>query len=168
VKNFGEPGCRTNDTWGRGNGWALIGLADLLKYLPKDHPKRGDMIGRLRVMMEALAPLQAESGMWRQNLVTAESYEETSGTGLILYALAMGLRNGWLEARFSSMAFNAWRGLVRQVDESGAVHNTCLGTRGNCDDGLEFYLNRLPKIDDVHSFGPVLLSAVELYEYLLQ
>jgi unsaturated rhamnogalacturonyl hydrolase len=101
--------------------------------------------------------------MWRQNLVTPDSYEETSATGLILYALAMGLRHGWLPDSFRPMAKQAWRGLAAQVDARGAVRGTCIGTRGDGDSPLGFYLERPTRVDDVHSFGPVLLAAAAMH-----
>ncbi len=161
VQNFGRPGVSI-DTWGRGNGWALIGLAELIRCLPQDHPRRTAMIARLERLLVALQPLQAPSGMWRQNLTTPDAYEETSGTGLILYALALGLREGWLPQRFRPMADRAWLGIAAMVDEQGAVHGTCIGTAGNTDSPVDFWLTRPTRVDDVHSFGPVLLAAVEM------
>ena len=38
------------------------------------------------------------------------------------YALAMGLREGWLPDRFRPMARRAWSGLAAMVDHQGAVH----------------------------------------------
>ncbi|MFP4192124.1 MAG: glycoside hydrolase family 88 protein [Candidatus Hydrogenedentota bacterium] len=162
-KNFGPPGSVSPDTWGRGTGWALIGLVELIRFLPEDHPERDAMIARLERMMETLEPLQAPSGMWRQDLVTPESYEETSGTGLILYALAMGLRKGWLPETMRPMAEQAWEGLAKTVDAHGAVHGTCVGTRGASDAPLEFWLERPTAVDDSHGFGPVLLAAAEMH-----
>jgi unsaturated rhamnogalacturonyl hydrolase len=162
VKNFGPEGCTSDDTWGRGNGWALIGLAELIKYLPDGHPQKNVMIDKLQIIMNALVTLQAESGMWRQNLITPTSYEETSGTGLILYAMVMGINEGWLSEDYLPVAVNAWNGLAQQVDEKGAVHNTCVGTRAVCDSGVDYFLNRPTKVDDPHAFGPVLLAAVEM------
>lgn len=161
VENFGRPGVSI-DTWGRGNGWALIGLAELIRWLPEDHPQRGAMIARLQRLAAALEPLQAKSGMWRENLVTPDAYEETSGTGLILYAVAMGLREKWLPQRFGPMAARAWQGLAATVDAQGTIRGTCIGTRGNTDSPLEFWLARPTCTDDVHAFGPVLLAAVEM------
>ncbi len=162
-KNFGPPGSVSPDTWGRGTGWALIGLVELIRFLPEDHPQRDAMIARLKSMMEVLEPLQASSGLWRQNLVTPDSYEETSGTGLILYALAMGLRKGWLPETMRPMAERGWKGLATVVDAGGAVHGTCVGTLGRSDAPLEFWLERPTRTDDSHSFGPVLLAAAEMH-----
>ncbi len=162
VKNFGPEGCTSYDTWGRGNGWALIGLVELITYLPDDHPEKSIMIAKLDRSLKALLPLQAESGMWRQNLVTPASYKETSGTGLILYAMATGINRGWLADSYVPAAKKGWSGLADQVDEAGAVHNTCIGTRATCENGIEWFLARPTKVDDPHGFGPVILAAVEI------
>ncbi len=162
-KNFGSVGSVAPDTWGRGNGWALIGLVELIRFLPEEHPEREPMIARLEHMMETLKPLQAPSGLWRQNLVTEDSYEETSGSGLLLYALAMGLRKGWLPDTMKPMAERAWAGLAGTVSYEGAVHGTCVGTLGASDAPLEYWLERPTQTDDSHSFGPVLLAAAEMH-----
>lgn len=164
VKNFGPEGCTSTDTWGRGNGWALIGLAELLRYLPKDHPRRAYLLDRFTNFFYTLEPLQTDSGMWRQNLVSLNSYPETSGTGLILYALAAGLNAGWLPERFNDMATRAWVGITEQVDAQGAVHGTCVGTRADCENGPDWFNDRPTAVDDAHSFGPVLLAAVEVHQ----
>jgi len=157
-------GVFSNDTWGRGNGWAMMALAEILRFLPNNHPKRESMLARLQRRIEVLIPLQADSGMWHNNLITPESYEETSCTGLILYALAMGLRMSWLHDISRLVAYRAWLGISEQVDINGAVYNTCIGTGGRIDATLEYYLTRPRRTDDSHSFGPVLLAAVEMHE----
>ena len=167
-KNFGDPGCVTPDHWGRGNGWALIGLVEILQYLPEDHPQYFDMVQRLASFAEVLAPLQAESGMWRQNLTTPSSYEETSGSGMIVYAMAIGLREGWIDRSYESMVLRGWQGLTQQVDPAGSIKSTCVGTLGRCGDGLDYYLNRPTQVDDPHSFGPILLAATEVARFLVE
>lgn len=138
-------------------------LRTYVDQLVKEHPRRAAMIRRLRYFCATLRPLQAESGMWRQNLVTPTSYEETSATGLILYALEMGLRKDWLPDSFRPLACRGWRGLAGKVDQHGAVHGTCVSTSAIPGNPLEYYLNRPTKTDDVHSLGPVLLAAVEMH-----
>src|SRR4051812_22924952 len=40
--------------WGRGNGWVAAGMAELLRSLPKNHPKRARVLAGYRKMMESL------------------------------------------------------------------------------------------------------------------
>jgi unsaturated rhamnogalacturonyl hydrolase len=161
-RNLGKPGVSV-DTWGRGNGWAVIALVEILRWLPERHPRRAEMIARLEKLMDAVVRRQRPSGMWGQNLATPESYEETSGSGLILYGLAMGLRRGWLPGRMAEAARRGWSGLAAKVDARGGVHDTCIGSRGGAADPVDYWLTRPTKVDDVHAFGPVLLAAVEMH-----
>jgi unsaturated rhamnogalacturonyl hydrolase len=162
TRNFGKPGVSV-DTWGRGNGWAIMALVELLRWLPEKHPRRQEMIARLVKLFDAAIPLQRPSGMWGQNLATPESYEETSGTALILYGLAMGLRHRWLPERMAAAARRGWNGLTVQVDSRGSTRGTCIGTRGGANEPVEYWLTRPTKVDDGHSFGPVLMAAVEMH-----
>ncbi len=75
----------------------------------------------------------------------------------------MGLREGWLPKRFGPMAQRAWQGLAATVDAEGAVHGTCIGTKGGTNSSLDYWLKRPTQTDDIHSFGPVLLAAVEMH-----
>lgn len=160
TRNFGKPGVSV-DTWGRGNGWAVIGLVELLRWLPAKHPRRAEMIARLEKLMDAIVRHQRPSGLWGEDVATSGSYDETSGSGLILYGLAMGLRNGWLPRRMAEAARRGGAGLATTVDAQGAVHGTCISTRGSASDPLDYWLKRPTQVDDVHAFGPVLLAAAE-------
>ena len=49
--------------WGRGNGFAALGLAETLTYMPVDHPKRGRIEEMAVRQMTALRERQEASGM---------------------------------------------------------------------------------------------------------
>ena len=73
--------------WGRGEGYALFALSELIFELP-DGPDKEELI-RMRVdMLEGLLPHQDPNGMWHQVLNDCGSYPEASGTAWILYAMA--------------------------------------------------------------------------------
>ena len=74
----------------------------------------------------------------------------------------MGLNEGWISASNKLVTEKAWAGPSKQVDGTGAVYNTCIGTRATCRDSIAYFLNRPTKVDDPHAFGPVILAAVEL------
>ena len=70
--------------WGRGNGFAALGLMEALTYLPAGHPKRPAILAAYRKQMAALLPLQSPEGTWRQIADHPESYREVTATAMPL------------------------------------------------------------------------------------
>lgn len=135
--------------WGRGVGWCAVGLAELLSELPEDHPKRARILEGYRKLMDGLLKCQAESGMWRQLIDRPESWEETSGTGMIIYSMARGVRKGWLpEPEYKQAARKAWIALAGYQNDDGAVREVCIGTNRTND--YQFYMNRPRAVGDLH------------------
>lgn len=111
--------------WGRGNGWVMGGLVEILKTLPqKDRRFRPFYEQLFREMSERVAGLQAEDGFWRASLLDPASYPgpETSGTGLFTYALAYGINSGLLDReKYLPTVRKGWKALVSSVDTEGKV-----------------------------------------------
>src|SRR5437764_4811878 len=53
-------------TWGRGNGFAALGLMEVLTSLPATHPARAKAMAIYLRQMHGLKPMQAPDGTWRQ------------------------------------------------------------------------------------------------------
>jgi len=144
--------------WGRGNGWFAVALAEVLSSLPPDHPKYARLMDGYRKMMAALKQCQAPSGMWRQLLDDDQAWPETSGTGMFTYALAVGVRHGWLDPKeYGDCARRGWIGLCSYIDENGNVHEVCVGTDQR--DDTNYYLNRPRAVGDLHGQAPALWCA---------
>lgn len=111
--------------WGRGNGWVVGGLAELLKTLPaSDRRYRPFYLALFKEIGERLADLQSEDGFWRASLLDPESYPspETSATGFIVYGLAYGINQGFLPAeKFLPVVEKGWKALLSSVDENGKL-----------------------------------------------
>ena len=88
----------TGVPWGRGNGWVLFSLSELLMVLPEDHAQRSKLIRFFGELCSGYLALQGPEGMWRQVLTHPESYLETSCTAMFICAFSRGIRHGWLEA----------------------------------------------------------------------
>jgi unsaturated rhamnogalacturonyl hydrolase len=115
--------------WGRGNGWFAVGMAELLSDLPATHPQRARIVEGYKKMMAGLLKYQAPSGMWRQLIDHPEAWEETSGTGMFTFAMATGVRQGWLdEATYKVPAKKAWIALSSHINDKGEVTDVCVGT----------------------------------------
>lgn len=111
--------------WSRGNGWVLAGLAEMLKNLPENDTVYRPFYEKLfREMSASVSALQQADGFWRTSLLDPETYPqpETSGTGLIVYALAYGINAGILsEENYLPVVEKGWKALVSAVDTEGKL-----------------------------------------------
>jgi len=110
--------------WGRGNGWVVAGLANLMRDLPQDDPHRSFYEKLFRDMTGRLVSLQDEQGFWHASLLDPESYPtpETSATALITYALAYGINTGLFErATYEEPVRKAWNALLTTINEEGKL-----------------------------------------------
>lgn len=111
--------------WGRGNGWVMGGLAEILKTLPVTDKKfRPFYVQLYREMAARLLSLQSADGFWRASLLDVESYPapETSATGFITYALAYGINAGLLPAdEYLPAVRKGWAALVASVRGDGKL-----------------------------------------------
>ncbi|MFF3923913.1 glycoside hydrolase family 88/105 protein [Paenibacillus lactis] len=157
-------GKATRIPWGRGNGWSLFSLSELLERLPDDHKDRPALLGFFRELCAGIASYQGESGLWRQVITDPEAYEEASCTAMFAYAFARGVRFGWLEnpGRFAEAAIRAWQGLTEHaIDRSGSVHGVCSGSRYSFT-GDYYKHDLLTVLNDNHGIGIMMLSCVEI------
>ena len=141
--------------WGRGNGWVAASMAEVLKSLPADHPRRSELMAGYGKMMAALLKFQSDNGMWRQLIDYTYAWAESSCTAMFAYAMTAGVNQGWLdEALYRPAVEKAWKALCAHVDRKGNVREICVGT-GQTDD-IEFYLNRPRTLGDFHGQAPLL------------
>lgn len=137
--------CQEADwNWGRSNGFAAMGFTELLTYLPDDHDLRGQLVDAHIKHLEALLPLQQRDGTWLQMLDYPGSYHEMSVTCMVGYAIARGIRFGWLDDRFRPSLDAAWFAAAERIDNDGGLVDVCTGTgvqtstRDYLDRGAEF------------------------------
>ncbi|RAU97315.1 glycoside hydrolase family 105 protein [Paenibacillus sp. YN15] len=153
----------TQIAWGRGNGWVLFSLAELLTVLPAAHASYDSLMSFFLELSEGVLAVQGESGSWHQVLTDASSYEETSCTAMFVYAFARGLRLGWFPRPepFLDAAARGWRALARDaVDDMGNVYGVSVGSRYSF--SPDYYKEELPwGLNDTHGIGIVLLAGVE-------
>jgi unsaturated rhamnogalacturonyl hydrolase len=147
--------------WGRGDGWMAVGMAELLRSLPKDNPNHERIMKGYKTMMASLLKYQAESGMWRQLIDDPESWPETSCTGMFTFAMITGVKNGWLDAAtYGPAARKGWLGLVSYINENADVREVCEGTNKKND--RQYYIDRKRNIGDLHGQAPILWCATAL------
>lgn len=148
--------------WGRGNGWVVAGLANILELLPEHDPNRYFYIDLYKKMCSRFVELQNPQGYWHASLLDPESYPspETSATSLIVYAIAYGLNNNILEGnKYYESLQNGWSFLESVIDNEGKM-------------GWVQPIGADPKsvtseMTAVYGVGAFLMAANEIYNLLL-
>jgi unsaturated rhamnogalacturonyl hydrolase len=147
--------------WGRGNGWVVAGMVELLRSMPKSHPRRARIMSAYQKMMSALLKYQGNDGMWRQLLDHPEAWPESSSTGMFTFAMITGVKNGWLAKKtYAPAARKAWLALITYLEPNGDIRDVCEGTGKKND--LQYYLDRKRNAGDLHGEAPVLWAASAL------
>lgn len=155
---------QTGVPWGRGNGWVVFSMTELLEKLPEDHPKRPALIEFLNDLCSAYVKLQDKDGMWHQVLNDWESYPETSCTSMFIYAFSRGVRFGWLTdpEKYIKAIFKGWEALTKtSVDGMGNVYGVCRGSEFSfIPDYYKYELGW--NLNDTHGTGIVMLAGIEV------
>ena len=150
--------------WGRGNGFAAMGLTEALSAMPADHPQRAAILAIYRRQMAAARAQQAPDGMWREVIDEPGAYREESATAMLLTAMARGTRLGWIDGSYLPAVEGAWRALSAHVRDDGTIIDVCASTGGG--PTRQYYLER-PAITGADDRGGAmaLLAAMEMQEF---
>ena len=109
--------------WGRGNGWVLAALANILDLLKPGAEIRPFYETLFAELASRLCELQSEDGFWHASLLDPDSYPspETSATALITYGLAYGINHKLIDKTYIPATLKAWEALNSAIDENGKL-----------------------------------------------
>ena len=124
-------------------------------------------------LIAGLIKHQDETGMWHQVIDDPYLFLESSGTGIITYAIATGVEQGWLpETTYRDVAERAWLALTDTVDSQGQVRNISSGHVKLIGESMEYHAKHgeFPKdnypsqneVGDFHGQATVLWAAAGL------
>ncbi|MDF2668387.1 MAG: glycosyl hydrolase family 88 [Paenibacillus sp.] len=165
---------RSRHVWGRAMGWYAMALVDALEHFPVRHPKRGQLMGIFERMANAVVRVQdQESGVWAQVLDCngrEGNYLEASGSCMLTYALAKGIRLRYLAEIDRRVVERAYEGILQRFvteDEKGVhLHGIChgagLGGRKYRDGSFDYYISEAIVSDVLMGVAPLLLASIEI------
>ena len=107
--------------WGRGQGWALLGLVDVLERLPAGHPQRRPLQTALERLARALRASQRDDGGWWAVISNPESGPERSTAAFAAAGLLSAVALGLVEDEYRDCARAAWEHTVRGFREDGVL-----------------------------------------------
>ena len=184
------------EAWGRAEGWYCMALVDVLDWFPADHPQRPALVAALNRVMAAVLKVQdPKSGLWWEvmdqpphsgpmmqkqpdgsiRLGVAKSdngnYLEASASCMFTYALAKGVRLGYLPPADAAPAKRAWDGIQKRFitanpDGTLTLHGTVKvgglgGTPYRAGD-FAYYLKEAVVDQDSKGVGAFLLAGSEM------
>ncbi len=169
---------RSPHVWGRAMGWYAMGLVDTLEHFPKGHPRRTELIAILDREAAAIEKYQdAKSGVWWDIIDLGgreKNYLESSGSAMFVYAIARGVREGYLPERYMKVAKRGWDGIKRkfiktnangETDWEGTVSVSGLGGNPYRDGSFDYYMSEKLRTNDAKGLGPAIKAALELESY---
>jgi unsaturated rhamnogalacturonyl hydrolase len=148
--------------WARAMGWYSDALVDALDYFPATHPKRQALIDILNRLVNAVEKQQDKTtGLWYDIMNYTgpgkeKNYFEASASCQFTYAIAKGVRKGYLPASKLAIAKKAYDGIVKrfikvedgQTNLHGTVKVSGLGGNPYRDGSFEYYMSEHVIVND--------------------
>jgi unsaturated rhamnogalacturonyl hydrolase len=170
-----KTGCSPN-FWSRSMGWYMMSIVDVLDYLPKNHPKRAQIIRILTNLSTTLDKYRdKETGMWYQvtDKMGAEgNYVESSGSAMFIYTWVKGAQKGYLPKSFLKKGEVAYDQFVKRfIKDNGdgtiSLTDGCsvagLGGEPRYRDGsYQYYISEPKRDNDPKAVGPFIMVSVLL------
>lgn len=166
--------------WSRAMGWYMMGLVDVLDYIPAGHKRRQELIAIVNRLSTALVKFQdVKEGVWWQVTDKAGkelNYLESSSSAMFVYALSKAVRKGYISRSYIPAIKKGYSGVIKNfvtTDSNGGVHYTKavagagLGGKPYRDGSYDYYVNEPKRDDDLKAIGPFLQACIE-YELLFQ
>jgi rhamnogalacturonyl hydrolase YesR len=166
---------KSPEFWSRAMGWYAMALVDVLDYLPKDHPRRTEIIAIFKRLSAALRNFQdPKTNVWYQVTDKAAregNYPEASASAMFVYAMAKGVRMKYLPMEYQQIATLGFEGIIKnfiETDAQGTAHlvKTCsgagLGGTPYRDGSFDYYIKEPLRVDDLKGIGPFVLASIEI------
>ncbi len=152
----------SEDNWSRGNGWISMAFSALMRYYPHDGQYWGRIVAETKRFYTAVCRIQNENGLWCQEMSDLGSYEETSGSGLLVAGIGAAIEAGILDkAEYLPYFEKGLIGLFGYIDPDGSVGHTCMGNLAPGKGLKADFVNRHWYYNENHSFGPQVLACAQ-------
>ena len=167
--------------WSRAMGWYSDALVDALDYFPANHPKRQALIDILNRLVDAIEKQQDKTtGLWYDIMNykgpgKEKNYFEASASCQFVYAIAKGVRKGYLPATKLLLARQGYDGIVKQfikvengqTNLHGTVKVSGLGGNPYRDGSFDYYMSEPVIVNDPKGIGAFLLVSYEMEKFPL-
>ena len=181
LQKWANPITGTSpEFWSRAMGWYMMGLVDVLDYIPAKHKGRAELIAILNRLCDAIVKCQdKKEGVWWQITNKKDqplNYLESSSSAMFVYGMAKAIRKGYIGNKYVAALEKGYKGLIKnfiQKDSAGGIHyinavsGAGLGGIPYRDGTYEYYVSEPKRDDDLKAIGPFIQACIE-YDVLIQ
>jgi unsaturated rhamnogalacturonyl hydrolase len=167
-----QTGCSPH-FWSRAMGWYATALVDVLDHFPETHPKRKMLLNILNRLVNALEQQQDKNlFLWKDILAYTgkgkeKNYFEASASCQFVYAVAKGVRKGYLPTAKIAIAKKGYTAIIKafvngsngETNLNGTVKVSGLGGNPYRDGSFEYYMSEPVMVNDPKGIGAFLLAA---------
>jgi unsaturated rhamnogalacturonyl hydrolase len=165
---------RSPNFWGRAMGWYGMGLVDVLELFPDNNPQKKELVQILNRFAKAVSKVQdTKSGLWWDVLDMPgkdKNYLEASASNMFVYALAKGVRLGYLPQSYLAVARKGYDGILKtfvkqengQTNLHGTVSVSGLGGNPYRDGSFNYYMSEKVVVNDPKGVGAFIQAANEM------
>lgn len=163
------------EVWGRAMGWYVMALVDVLDWFPQNHPQRAALVAALNRNIAAVLKAQdPQTGLWWQVMAYPHregNYLEASASCMFTYAIAKGVRMGYLSQADEAAAKKAWDGILADFistspDGALALHKIAkvggLGGKPYRSGEFDYYIHEPIVDNDAKGVGAFMLAGSEM------
>ena len=114
------------DFWGVGNGWAMAGMARVIKMLPNNmQADRELLIQKVKTLIDSSLQYIRDDGLFHDVIDNPSTFVETNFAQMMAYTIYRGVKNGWLSVEYLSAADKMRKAANKKVDKYGLVQDVC-------------------------------------------
>lgn len=163
------------EAWGRAMGWYAMALVDVLDWFPADHPQRPALVNSLKGTAAAIVAHQdKKTGLWWQVMGEPSrkgNFAEASASCMFVYAIAKGVRNGYLPQTDEASVRRGWEGVQKvfvkssadgKLELDGTVKVGGLGGTPYRSGTFDYYVGEKTQVNDAKGVGAYLLAGSEM------
>jgi unsaturated rhamnogalacturonyl hydrolase len=168
----------SQEFWARGIGWYMMALVDTLDYYPEGDPGRAQLMAILRREAVAVRRFQdKKTGLWYTMMNKPGekgNYFESSSACMFVYALAKGVRHGYLPDPepdgFLAAAERGYKGILTHfvqaqgddVSLTDTVKASGLGGEPYRDGTYAYYIGEKVVTNDPKGVGAFIMASTEM------
>jgi rhamnogalacturonyl hydrolase YesR len=145
--------------WGRGQGWALLGLVDTLHEVPASHPGAKEIRERLDSLVRGLAECEQLPGVWSTVVDEPETYHEASVSAFVALGVGRAVAREFVSDDYALLVQRAWHATVEHLSPTGELLDVSDATPVGADAA---HYDARPLGSHPWGQGPALLAAIEI------